>query len=73
VTAWREFTAADFDISQAPKRMRQAAEAGQDALFTNGTPTRTAKPATPAPELAGQFDLFGDPAEHTAGLEGGQL
>ena len=65
MTDWDKFTAADFDISQAPKTVQREAEAGQEALFTTGTPTRAPKTVQPKPELAGQSDLFGEPAGHT--------
>lgn len=63
MTAWHDFSAADFDARQADKRAaraaRQAAEAGQAGLFFVATPAREAKRAAAAEQLPGQDGLFG--------------
>ena len=64
MTAWQDFSRADFDARLADKRAaraaREAAAAGQAGLFYVATPERDRKaPATPE-QLDGQASMFGD-------------
>jgi hypothetical protein len=61
MTAWQEFSRADFDSSLAPKYVRQNSAAGQEQLFNAGTPVAaTAKRrAATAQQLDGQGAMFG--------------
>ena len=66
MTAWQDFSPADFDARKADRRAlrqaRQAAETGQAGLFFVATPERETKSA-PAPEqLPGQASMFGEDA-----------
>ena len=58
-TPWDGLTAADFDVTLAPKSVRKNTTSGQDQLFATGTPTVAPKPAPVREELPGQDDLFG--------------
>jgi hypothetical protein len=63
VTAWEEFSRADFDARLADKRAaraaREAAAAGQTGLFYVATPERETRPAAEAEQLPGQGAMFG--------------
>lgn len=67
MTAWQEFSRADFDARLAGKKAaraaRQAAESGQAGLFFVATPEREHKPAPAAEQLPGQAAMFGDDSE----------
>jgi hypothetical protein len=62
VTAWHEFSPADFDARKADKRAaraaREAAAAGQAGLFFVATPERETKQQQ-AEQLPGQGAMFG--------------
>ena len=64
MTAWHEFSPADFDARKADRRAlrqaRQAAETGQAGLFFVATPERETRPAEQPEQLPGQTDLFSD-------------
>lgn len=64
MTAWTEYSEADFDARRAPRkaarRAAEAAEAGQGALFFAPMPVAPVKSAPAAePELPGQEAMFG--------------
>ena len=69
MTAWQDFSRADFDARLADKRAaraaREAAAAGQAGLFFVATPEREAKRAPVTDQLPGQADMFGDDTEGT--------
>lgn len=62
MTAWDDFSLADFDKTRAPrgaaKRAAQDAAAGQAGLFHVPTPVLPAEPAPGREELPGQAGLF---------------
>ena len=64
MTAWQEFSRADFDARLADKRAaraaREAAASGQAGLFFVATPERETGRATETGQLPGQSDLFSD-------------
>ena len=64
MTAWHEFSPADFDARKADKRAarqaREAAGSGQSGLFFVPTPERETRPAATAEQLDGQSELFTD-------------
>lgn len=64
MTAWGEFSPADFDAKRADKRAAQQAKrdakAGQSALIFIPTPERETKAAAAPEQLPGQDDLFSD-------------
>jgi hypothetical protein len=69
VTAWHEFSPADFDARKADRRAlrqaRQAAETGQAGLFFVATPEREAKRTEQPEQLPGQLGMFSDDTEGT--------
>jgi hypothetical protein len=59
MTAWSEFSPADFDKSRAPRHLRNRG-AEQPGLFFVATPTvRPGKAARLPEQLPGQLGLFG--------------
>ena len=64
MTAWQDFSPADYDARKADKRAlrqaRQATETGQTGLFFVATPERETAPKPAAEQLDGQSDLFSD-------------
>ena len=67
MTAWTEYSEADFDAKRAPAHVRRNAGKGQAPLFAAGTPVVPAKPAPKAPEMDGQGGLFGTGPEDVSG------
>lgn len=63
MTAWGEFTEADFDMARAPRYVRDNQAAGMVPLFGAGTPT--VKRAAGA-ELDGQEAMFPDDLTQTS-------
>lgn len=64
MTAWQDFSPADFDARKADRRAlrqaRQAADTGQAGLFYVATPERETKRAALPEQLPGQAAMFGD-------------
>ena len=64
MTAWHEFSPADFDARKADRRAlrqaRQAAETGQAGLFFVATPERETKRTEQPEQLPGQAAMFGE-------------
>jgi hypothetical protein len=64
MTAWQEFSRADFDARLADKRAaraaKEAAAAGQTGLFFVATPERDRKAPATAEQLDGQESMFSD-------------
>ena len=64
MTAWQDFSRADFDARLADKRAaraaREAAAAGQAGLFYVATPERNRPAPAQTEQLEGQTELFSD-------------
>jgi hypothetical protein len=71
MTAWQDFSRADFDARLADKKAaraaREAAAAGQAGLFYVATPERERKTTAQAEQLDGQGAMFG--ADDTEGTD----
>jgi hypothetical protein len=65
MTAWQEFSRADFDSALAPKYVRQNSAAGQEQLFNAGTPVAAPKRKAGQAELDGQCAMFGETGEQS--------